>query len=111
MPGPPFRSKLEPFLDFITQERRKRATWKAIAQVIREKGTPCTPQGVQDYFKRRKRLRKLPLGFEPPVVSSAPDPGGSQSIIEQLKARTKKIQESKPAEENPEWNIGFKPKK
>jgi hypothetical protein len=66
VPGPPFRSTLEPHLEFITQERRKRLTWKAIAAAIQAKGTPCTPQGVQDYFRRRKiGKRKLPLGFEP----------------------------------------------
>jgi hypothetical protein len=64
MPGQPFRSKLEPFIEFITQERRMRSTWKAIADAIKAKGTPCTPQGIQDYFKRRRTLR-MPLGFEP----------------------------------------------
>jgi len=65
MPGSPFRSVLEPFLEFIAEERRKRVTWKAIAESIRDKGTPCTPQGVQDYFKRKQKRKKMPLGFEP----------------------------------------------
>jgi hypothetical protein len=99
MPGPPFRSKLEPFLDFIAQERRKRLTWKAIAESIRQQGTPCTPQGVQDYFRRRRKPQRIPLGFESEKPKPEPRQAqvtGAQSILEGIKARNKAIEEAKP---------------
>jgi hypothetical protein len=64
MPGKPFRSKLEPFHEFISKERRKRATWKEIAEAIKKKGTSCTGQGVSDYFRRYRKL-EWPAGLEP----------------------------------------------
>ena len=64
MPGKPFRSKIEPFYDLIVQARRNRMTWEEIAETIRQKGTACTRQAVQDYFKRHKTLRH-PMGMEP----------------------------------------------
>ena len=67
MPGPPYRSALEPFLDFITEERRKGKTWKAIAEGIAANNGPLvTPQGVQDFFKRRRKKKpRVLMGMEP----------------------------------------------
>src|ERR1700730_15008285 len=64
MPGKPFRSKLEPCHEYITKERRKRATWKEIAEAIKKKGIACTGQGVSDYFRRYRKL-EWPAGLEP----------------------------------------------
>jgi hypothetical protein len=101
MPGPPFRSTLEPFLDFITQERRKRLTWKAIAQAIRDRGTPCTPQGVQDYFRRRRKPRRLPLGFEPePQRSPAHEQETTPAALAEQRAKyLKEKEKGKPTNE------------
>ena len=67
MPGPPYRSALEPFLEFIIEERRKGQTWKAIAEAISAQNGPVvTPQGVQDYFKRRRKKKpRVLMGMEP----------------------------------------------
>ena len=59
----PFRSRLEPFKEFILAKRRARLTWEEIAQAIREQGVPCTRQAVQGYYKRQKTMR-VPMGFE-----------------------------------------------
>jgi hypothetical protein len=97
MPGKPFQSKLEPFYEFIAKGRRKRITWAQIAELITTKGTPCTRQGVQDFFKR-KRKRRYAMGMEPEdgpikaIKESAP--------IEALRARSKANQSSQSSEDS-----------
>ena len=45
--GRPFHSRLEPFVDFIREQRQRRRTWQEIAAVLfSEKGCPITAQGV-----------------------------------------------------------------
>lgn len=119
MPGPPFRSKLEPFLDFITLERRKRSTWKAIAEAIKEQGTACTPQGVQDYFRRRRKPgRRVPAGFEEtpvPEISINREPrlDDNRARLDQIRARAKETQESQQtkAQRDPTWDQNFEAEK
>ena len=68
MPGKAYRSKLEPFFGLIVENRRKRLTWAEIASLITDKGTQCTRQAVQGYFKRRvaRRTKKQewPMGMD-----------------------------------------------
>ena len=68
MPGKAYRSKLEPFFSLIAENRRKRLTWTEIASLITDKGTQCTRQAVQGYFKRRvarrKKKQEWPIGME-----------------------------------------------
>jgi hypothetical protein len=59
-----FQSELEPFFDFIGQQRRARKTWKEIAEAISAQGKPCTAQGVWIFFKRRQK-RRYALGQDP----------------------------------------------
>jgi hypothetical protein len=71
-PGKPFQSKLEPHRDFIVSSRRARMTWRQIAEAITAKGTPCTRQAVQGFYKRRRK-RPHAMGMEP-------DPSGMESL-------------------------------
>jgi hypothetical protein len=77
MPGKPFQSKLEPHFDFILEARRKRQTWKAIAQQLAAQGTTTTPQAVHAFTKRRLK-RRYPLGMAPgeikPAAATLPRP-------------------------------------
>src|SRR5262245_60246295 len=51
--GPAYRSQLEPFVDFIRQQRQQRKTWKPIAQLLTtQKGCPITFQGVHQFYRR-----------------------------------------------------------
>jgi hypothetical protein len=76
MPGRPFRSVLEPYLDFIRKERIARKSWREIAQSIRDQGTECTPQGVHSYFKRARHRKHVPLGFEQEKIKPSIYPHG-----------------------------------
>ncbi len=62
--GKPFQSKLEPHFELIASSRRQRQTWAQIAELVRERGTDCTPQGLLAFFKARKK-RRYALGMEP----------------------------------------------
>lgn len=80
--GRPFHSKLEPHWEFIQKERKRRQTWREIAEsLLRERNVKITPQGVWSFYKT-KRKGKVPLGLEPeenpapspPAVAPAHDP-------------------------------------
>ena len=86
--GRAFHSQLEPFVDLIREQRRRRKTWEEIAQLLRfEKDCPITFQGVHQfyrrYIKRQARthwereaaVHPLPPSAEPsrsPVLASTP---------------------------------------
>jgi hypothetical protein len=71
MHGKPFQSKLEPHFDFILEARRKRQTWKAIAQQLAAQGTATTPQAAHAFMKRRLK-RRYPLGMAPAELTPPP---------------------------------------
>jgi hypothetical protein len=51
--GTAFHSRLEPFVDFIRQQRQQRKTWKEIAHLLcAQKGCPITLQGVHQFYRR-----------------------------------------------------------
>ena len=58
--GRGYHSRLEPFVDFIREQRQRRRTWKEIAESLRsEKGCAATLQGVHQFYRRFVlRLRK-----------------------------------------------------
>jgi len=59
--GGPFHSRLEPFVDFIRQQRQQRKTWKEIAQLLRaEKGCPITFQGLHQFYRRFVKRQTRP---------------------------------------------------
>jgi hypothetical protein len=51
--GRAFHSRLEPFVDFIREQRRRRKTWQEIPELLRaEKGCPVTFQRVHQFYRR-----------------------------------------------------------
>jgi len=51
--GRAYHSRLEPFVDFIREQRQRRRTWKEIAESLRcEKGCAVTLQGVHQFYRR-----------------------------------------------------------
>src|SRR5258706_13345968 len=59
--GRAFHSRLEPFVNFIRQQRQKRKTWKEIAQLLRaEKGCAITFQGVHQFYRRFLKRQARP---------------------------------------------------
>ena len=51
--GRAFHSRLEPFVDFIREQRRRRKTWKEIAAALSsEKNCVITAQGVHQFYRR-----------------------------------------------------------
>ena len=56
--GRAFHSRLEPFVDFIREQRQRRRTWQEIAAVLfREKGCAITAQGVHQFYRRLLQCR------------------------------------------------------
>ena len=51
--GRAFHSRLEPFVEFIREQRQRRKTWKEIAAALSgEKGCSITAQGVHQFYRR-----------------------------------------------------------
>jgi hypothetical protein len=59
--GRPFHSRLEPFVDFIREQRQQRWTWQEIAATFRtEKGCSITFQGLHQFYRRYLKRRARP---------------------------------------------------
>jgi len=56
--GRAFHSRLEPFVDFIREQRQRRRTWREIAGALSgEKGCVITAQGVHQFYRRHLQRR------------------------------------------------------
>jgi hypothetical protein len=70
--GRAFHSRLEPFVDFIRDQRQRRRTWQEIAAVLfSEKGCAITTQGVHQFYRRYLHRRAQAHWEEIPSVSKA----------------------------------------
>jgi hypothetical protein len=59
--GRAFHSRLEPFLDFIREQRQRRRTWKEIAELLgSEKDCVISTQGLHQFCKRHARRQNQP---------------------------------------------------
>lgn len=59
--GRAFHSRLEPFVDFIREQRQRRRTWKEIAELLRaEKGCVISAQGVHQFWRRYTQRQNRP---------------------------------------------------
>ncbi len=59
--GRAFRSRLEPFVDFIRQQRQQRKTWQEIAAQLRnEKNCSITFQGLHQFYRRYLKRQARP---------------------------------------------------
>jgi IS5 family transposase len=67
--GRAFHSRLEPFADFIREQRQRRRTWQEIAAVLfSEKGCAITAQGVHQFYRRYLHRRAQTHWEETPSV-------------------------------------------
>jgi hypothetical protein len=56
--GRAFHSRLEPFVDFIREQRQRRKTWQEIAAMLsKEKGCAMTAQGIHQFYRRYLQRR------------------------------------------------------
>ena len=59
--GRAFHSRLEPFVDFIREQRQQRKTWKEIVELLRtEKGCVITAQGAHQFSRRYTQRQNRP---------------------------------------------------
>ena len=59
--GRAYHSRLEPFVDFIRQQRQQRKTWQEIAALLqREKGCVITFQGLHQFYRRYVKRQARP---------------------------------------------------
>ena len=59
--GRAFHSQLEPFVDFIREQRQRGRTWKEIAALLRaEKGCVISAQGVHQFCRRYTQRQNRP---------------------------------------------------
>ena len=88
--GRAYRSRLEPFVDFIRAQRQQRRTWQEIADQLRtEKGCAITYQGLHQFYRRYVKRQARPHWEDGLVVAhpTRPDvpgntPGaGRQAVI------------------------------
>lgn len=68
--GRAYHTRLEPFVDFVREQRQRRRTWKEIAESLRaEKGCSVTLQGVHQFYRRYVlRSRKPHWETQVPVI-------------------------------------------
>ncbi len=59
--GRAYRSRLEPFAEFIREQRQQRRTWQEIATLLRtEKGCNITLQGLHQFYRRYLKRQARP---------------------------------------------------
>lgn len=59
--GKAYRSRVEPFADFIRALRQQRKTWLEIADLLRsEKGCDITFQGLHQFYRRYVKRQARP---------------------------------------------------
>jgi hypothetical protein len=58
--GRAYRSRLEPFVDFIRAQRQQRKTWQEIAEQLHEKGCAITFQGLHQFYRRYVKRQATP---------------------------------------------------
>ncbi len=67
--GRAFRSRVEPFVDFIREQRQQCKTWQEIAERLRaEKGCGITFQGLHQFYRRYVKREAQPHWEDGPVA-------------------------------------------
>jgi len=87
--GRAFHSRLEPFVDFIHEQRQRRKTWQEIAAMFRtEKNCSITFQGLHQFYRRylKRQARshwedgaamEQPATVKPPAPAPKPAPAAT----------------------------------
>jgi hypothetical protein len=72
--GRAFHSRLEPFVDFIREQRQSRRTWREIAVLLgSQHGCVISTQGLHQFCQRYARRRRRPHWEQALNVDSTPD--------------------------------------
>ena len=70
--GRPFHSRIEPFVEFIREQRQQRKTWQEIAKLLRtEKDCVITSQGLHQFYRRYLK-RQARSHWESEAVTAQP---------------------------------------
>ena len=79
--GRAFHSRLEPFVDFIREQRQRRASWKELAAMLSaDKDCPITAQGVHQFYRRYVKRQARPRWESAPATPpAAPEPAPSSA--------------------------------
>lgn len=91
--GRAYRSRLEPFADFIRQQRQQRKTWQEIAaQLCDEKNCGITFQGLHQFYRRYlKRQARThwedAAAIAPPAASNTDAPARKVTLVATPSAR------------------------
>ncbi len=95
MPGKPFQSKLNPYLEFIRDCRSKRWSYPQISKALRqEHQVYAAPSTIFSFVKARSKKRSF---FTLPDVTQAkPSAELSMDAIARLKANKSTTQKTKP---------------
>lgn len=96
--GRAYRSRLEPFVDFIRAQRQQRRTWLEIAERLgTEKGCSITFQGLHQFYRRHVKRQAQPHWEDGSVVARpiCPDLPGHVPDLRR-KAVTAAVPESRP---------------
>lgn len=73
--GRAYRSRLEPFVDFIRAQRQQRKTWQEIAdQLHTEKGCAITFQGLHQFYRCYVKRQARPHWEDGSVVAQPTRP-------------------------------------
>ena len=78
--GRAYRSRVEPFVDFIREQRRQRKTWQEIAECLgAEQGFAITFEGLHQFYRRHLKRRTRPH-WEDGLIGAQPTrPNGTAS--------------------------------
>ena len=85
--GRAYRSRLEPFVDFIRVQRQQRKTWQEIAESLStEKGCAITFQGLHQFYRRYVKRQGRPhwereATAMPPIVKAAADTPARKTML------------------------------
>lgn len=84
--GRAFRSRVEPFVDFIRQQRQQRRTWQEIAERLgSEKGCHITFQGLHQFYRRYLKRQARSHWEDDPGATQPIRPNGTPSRPQQGK--------------------------
>ena len=87
--GRAFHSRLESFVDLIREQRRRRKTWKEIAELLRaDKSCPITFQGLHQFYRRYVKRQARPHWERDVNGPAHPPPDAAGSGREAILAAT-----------------------
>ena len=78
---PDYSSKLEPYRDFIAAERRKKTTYRKLAELLAQKGVMVDYSTIHSFVRvRAKPPRKVITMWEEPAQIATPSQKNSPNV-------------------------------